>query len=179
MRKVILGLAVTLDGYIEGPNGEYDWCFTDQDYGLNEFFSGIDAVFIGRKSYEVAQAYAGTNNGQLVPGMPPVKEYVFSRTLKKVKDGTVLLSDNAMEEARNIKEQPGRDIWLYGGTSLTDALMKEGLVDEWWMSVHPILLGSGKPLFRPQNNRTQLTLLDSKVYETGLVSLRYRIDKTG
>ncbi|SEL38890.1 dihydrofolate reductase family protein [Parapedobacter koreensis] len=176
MRKVILGLAVTLDGYIEGPNGEYDWCFTDQDYGLNEFFSRIDAVFIGRKSYEIAQAYAAGNNGQLVPGMPPVETYVFSRTLEKVKDGAVLISDNGMAEARKIKELPGKDIWLYGGASLTDALMKDGLVDELWMSVHPILLGSGKPLFRPQDSRTQLILLESKTYETGLVSLRYQID---
>lgn len=173
MRKVILGLAITLDGYIEGPNGEYDWCFTDQDYGLNEFFSRIDAVFIGRKSYAVAQAYAEANNGLLVPGMPPVREYIFSRTLKDIKGDAVLLSDNAMAEARKIKAQPGKDIWLYGGASLTDALMAEGLVDELWLSVHPILLGSGKPLFRPQHNRTQLTLLDSKTYETGLVSLRY------
>lgn len=178
MRKVILGLAVTLDGYIEGPNGEYDWCFTDQDYGLNEFIARIDAVFIGRKSYEVAQPYAEANNGQLVPGMPPVKEYVFSKTLKNVKDGAILLSDNAMAEARKIKAQPGKDIWLYGGASLTDALMKEGLVDELWMSVHPILLGSGKPLFRPQNTRTPLIFLDSRTYETGLVSLRYQIGKT-
>lgn len=176
MRKVILGLAVTLDGYIEGPNGEYDWCFTDQDYGLNEFLSRIDAIFIGRKSYEIAQIYAEANNGQLVPGMPPVKTYVFSKTLKKVEDGAILISDDAIIEARKIKEQPGKDIWLYGGASLTDALMKERLVDELWMSVHPILLGSGKPLFRPQNSRTQLTLLDSQTYETGLVSLRYQID---
>lgn len=176
MRKVILGLAVTLDGYIEGPNGEYDWCFTDQDYGLNEFFSRIDAVFIGRKSYEVARTYAEANNGQLVPGMPPVKEYVFSTTLENVKDGAVLIPNNAMAEIRKIKEQPGKDIWLYGGASLTDALMKEGLVDELWLSVHPILLGSGKPLFRPQDSRTQLILLENKTYETGLVSLRYRID---
>ncbi|SKB69162.1 Dihydrofolate reductase [Parapedobacter luteus] len=177
MRNVILGLAVTLDGYIEGPNGEYDWCFTDQDYGLKEFFSRIDAVFIGRKSYEVAQAYAEGNDGQLVPGMPPASEYVFSRTLEKVKEGAVLISDNAMNEARKIKAGPGKDIWLYGGASLTGALMKEGLVDELWMSVHPILLGSGKPLFRPQDSRTRLTLLDSKTYDTGLVSLRYRVDK--
>lgn len=176
MRKVILGLAVTLDGYIEGPNGEYDWCFTDQDYGLNEFYERIDTVFIGRKSYAIAQAYAGANDGQLVPGMPPVKEYVFSRTLKDVKGDAVLISDNAMAKAREIKAQPGKDIWLYGGASLTDALMAEGLVDELWMSVHPILLGGGTPLFRPQHSRTQLTLLDSKTYETGLVSLRYRID---
>jgi len=176
MRKVILGLAVTLDGYIEGPNGEYDWCFTDQDYGLTEFFSRIDTVFIGRKSYEIAQVYAEENDGQLVPGMPSVKTYVFSKTLKKVKEGAILVSDHAMVAARIIKEQPGKDIWLYGGASLTDAFMKEGMVDELWMSVHPILLGSGKPLFRIQDSRTKLTLLDSKTYETGLVSLRYQIE---
>jgi len=176
MRKVILGLAVTLDGYIEGPNGEYDWCFTDQDYGLTEFFSRIDAVLIGRKSYEVAQEYAAATNGQLAPGMPPATTYVFSMTLEKVKDGEVLVRQNIGAEVRKIKEQPGKDIWLYGGASLTDALMREGLVDELWLSVHPILLGSGKPLFRPGEGRTQLTLLENKTYETGLVSLRYRLD---
>jgi len=177
MRKLILGLAVTLDGYIEGPNGEYDWCFTDQDYGLNEFFARIDAIFIGRKSYEIAQQYADSNNGEIVPGMPPVTEYVFSKTLESVKEGTVLISDNSIAEARRIKEQPGKDIWLYGGASLTDALMKEGLVDELWMSVHPILLGDGKQLFHKQDSRTKLTLLESKTYETGLISIRYSIDK--
>src|SRR5690606_8432347 len=128
MRKVILGLAVTLDGYIEGPNGEYDWCFTDQDYGLTEFFSRIDAVLIGRKSYEVAQEYAAATNGQLAPGMPPATTYVFSMTLEKVKDGEVSVRENIGAEVRKIKEQPGKDIWLYGGASLTDALMREGLV---------------------------------------------------
>jgi dihydrofolate reductase len=174
MRKVILGLAVTLDGFIEGPNGEYDWCFTDQDYGLNEFFSRVDTIFIGRKSYEIARQHASNNNGEVVPGMPPMKEYVFSNTLKQV-EGATLVAGDSMAEARKIKELPGKDIWLFGGASLTDALMKEGLVDELWMSVHPLLLGSGKPLFRQQNSRTQLTLLDSKTYETGLVSLRYQI----
>lgn len=177
MRKLILGLAVTLDGYIEGPNGEYDWCFTDQDYGLNEFFTSVDAIFIGRKSYEMAQQHADNNNGEIVPGMPVMTEYVFSRTLKSVKEGAVLISEDSIAEALRIKEQPGKDIWLFGGASLTDALMKEGLVDELWMSVHPILLGSGKPLFRKQGSRIKLTLLESKSYETGLVSLRYSIDK--
>jgi dihydrofolate reductase len=177
MRKLILGLAVTLDGYIEGPNGEYDWCFTDQDYGMSDFFARIDAVFIGRKSYEVAQQYADSNNGETIPGMPAMTEYVFSTTLKSVKKDAVLISDNSIAEARRIKELPGKDIWLFGGASLTDAMMKEGLVDELWMSVHPILLGSGKQLFRGQDNRTKLTLIESKTYETGLVSLRYSIDK--
>lgn len=175
MRKVILGLAVSLDGYIEGPNGEYDWCFTDQDYGLSEFFSRVDAVFMGRKSYEAAQQYASGNNGEIIPGMPRMPEYVFSNTLNTVKEGATLISGDSMAEARKIKEQAGKDIWLYGGASLTDALMKEGLVDELWLSVHPILLGSGKPLFRTQDHRTTLMLLNSKTYETGLVSVRYQI----
>ena len=175
MRKLILGLAVTLDGYIEGPNGEYDWCFTDQDYGLNEFFSRVDSIFIGRKSYEMALQYSNENNTEVVPGMPPMKEYVFSNTLTVVKKDAILVSGESMAEARRIKELPGKDIWLFGGASLTDALMKEGLVDELWMSVHPILLGSGKLLFRQQDNRTKLRLLDSKTYETGLVSLKYAI----
>src|SRR5689334_17179001 len=177
MRKIILGLAVSLDGYIEGPNGEYDWCFADQDYGMSEFIARIDTVFIGRKSYEMAQEYASANGGEVVPGMPPMKEYVFSNTLKQVKEGSILISGDSMAEARRIKEQPGKDIWLFGGASLTDALMNEGLVDEMWMSVHPILLGSGKPLFRNKDHRTLLTLLDSKTYDTGLVSLRYGIGK--
>src|SRR5690606_38570010 len=103
-------------------------------------------------------------------------EYVFSRTLNDVKEGAVLISDNAMAEAQRIKAQPGKAIWLYGGASLTDAMMAEGLVDELWLSVHPILLGSGTPLFRQQDRRMPLTLLESKTYETGLVSLRYQID---
>jgi len=177
MRKLILGLAITLDGYIEGPKGEYDWCFTDQDYGLNEFFKRIDSIFIGRKSYELAQQYAESNNGELIPGMPAVTEYVFSNTLKSVKKGAFLISEDSIAEARRIKEQPGKDIWLYGGASLTHSLMKEGLVDELWMSVHPILLGNGKRLFQEQDSRTQLTLLESKTYETGLVSLRYSINQ--
>lgn len=176
MRKLILGLAVSLDGYIEGPNGEYDWCFTDQDYGLSEFFTRIDALFIGRKSYEMAQQYRNKDTGELIPGMPPMTEYVFSKTLKSVASDAVLISENSIEEARRIKTEPGKDIWLYGGASLTDALMREGIVDELWLSVHPILLGSGKPLFHEHSNRIKLTLLENKTYETGLVSLRYSVE---
>jgi dihydrofolate reductase len=177
MRKLILGLAITLDGYIEGPNGEFDWCFTDPDYGLKEFFTRVDAIFIGRKSYEMLQQYTDSNNGETVPGMPVMTEYVFSGTLTSVKKGAVLISEDSITEARRIKEQPGKDIWLYGGASLTDALLKEGLVDELWLSVHPILLGSGKPLFRENDSRTTIRLLECKTYESGLVSLRYRIGK--
>ncbi|MBI1228333.1 MAG: dihydrofolate reductase [Bacteroidetes bacterium] len=170
MRKVILGLAVSLDSFIEGPNGEYDWCFTDQDYGLNEFFGRIDAIFIGRKSFELAQEL-----GEAAM-MPPVKQYVFSNSMTEVPADCEIVSGDIAEQVKQIKRQAGKDIWLWGGASLTASLINEGLVDELWLSVHPILLGSGKPLFRGISDRIKLTLLETKTYETGLVSLKYLIE---
>lgn len=169
MKKVILGLAVSLDSFIEGPNGEYDWCFTDQDYGLNEFYKNVDSVFIGRKSYEMS--YGSEDGGGF--GLPKMKEYVFSNTLKQVKDGATIISGDIKAEVEKIKQEEGKDIWLFGGGSLTASLMNLGLVDELWLSVHPILLGEGKPLFQGLKDRTHLKLIDTKVYETGLVSLKY------
>lgn len=169
MRKVILGLAVSLDSFIEGPNGEYDWCFTDQDYGLSEFYKGIDSIFIGRKSYEMS--YGLEDGGGF--GAPKMKEYVFSNTLKEVKEGTIIVSGDIKSAVEKIKSEEGKDIWLFGGGSLTTSLMNLGLIDEFWLSVHPIVLGEGKLLFQGIKDRVSLKLVDTKVYETGLVSLKY------
>ncbi|MBX2906009.1 MAG: dihydrofolate reductase [Taibaiella sp.] len=171
MRKVILGLAVSLDGFIEGPNGEYDWCYTDQDYGMTDFLNSVDTILFGRKSYEVAIA-AGDNYG--MPDLPKMKEYVFSTTLRSVKPGAVLVKEDTVGAVKQIKADPGKDIWLFGGAALTSSLIKDGLVDELWLSVHPILLGKGRPLFDGLQRRYELELLDTKVYDTGLVSMRYR-----
>ncbi len=175
MRKLILGLAVSLDGYIEGPNGEYDWCFTDQDYGLTDFFKRVDTLFIGRKSYELFLS-AGENASF---GLPKMKEYVFSTTLKSVKDGATQVNGDIKSAVNRIKNEKGKDIWLYGGASLTTSLINENLLDEIWLSVHPILLGSGKPLFQDINHLIQLELLETKPYSTGLVSLKYAINNKG
>ena len=169
MRKIILSLAVSLDSYIEGPNGEYDWCFTDQDYGMSDFFKRIDSMFIGRKSYELT-LQMGDN---AMPGFPKLQEYVFSTTLDTVKPGVVLIKGNIQEEVERIKNEPGKDIWLFGGASLTSALLNLGLVDELSLAVHPIILGSGKPLFSDIKNRISLKLTDTKTYSSGLVSLTY------
>lgn len=163
MRKLILGLAVSLDGYIEGPNGEYDWCFTDQDYGLNDFFTRIDAVFIGRKSYEMA----GTGF------LPKAACFVFSNTLQKVKKGVQLVSGDVISRVREIKSAAGKDIWLFGGAELTHSFLEAGLVDQLWLSVHPLLLGNGKKLFRELAGRVPLKLAACDTYPTGLVSLKY------
>lgn len=173
MRKIILQLAVSLDGFIEGPNGEYDWCFTDQDYGLTEFFTRIDALFIGRKSYELL-LNMGDN---AIPGLPPLTEYIFSTTLKEARPGAVIINGSIEEEVQKIKRAEGKDIWLFGGASLTTSLLNLGLVDEISLAVHPIILGSGKHLFSDINNRVPLKLTDTKTYSTGLVSLTYDIKR--
>jgi dihydrofolate reductase len=170
MRKVILGVAVSLDGFIEGPNGEYDWCLTDQDYGLSGFFRRIDSIFVGRQTYEMSLGLKGG-----IEGFPTFKEYIFSTTLDKVKEGAILIKGNIRGEVEKIKKQKGKDIWLFGGASLTTSLMNLGLVDELWLSVHPLILGSGKPLFQNIEGSIPLTLLDTKTYSTGLVSLSYAI----
>jgi len=169
MRKLILGLAVSLDNLIEGPNGEYDWCFTDQDYGMTEFLKSIDAVFYGRKSWELMQQTEG-------PGMfGHLKSYVFSNSINPDPQKFELVSGDIVSQVQKIKKMEGKDIWLFGGASLTDSLMNAALVDELWLSVHPILLGKGKPLFTGLEKRIVTELLSCKTYDTGLVSLRYRI----
>jgi len=170
MRKVILGLAVSLDSFIEGPNGEYDWCFTDHDYGLSTFFKRVDTVFVGRKTYEMSSGMEGGG-----AGFPKFKEYIFSTTLNKVKDGATLINGDIKAQVQEIKKEKGKDIWLFGGAGLTTSLLNLGLIDELSLNVHPILLGGGKPLFNNIKDRIKLTLVDTKTFSTGLVSLTYNV----
>ena len=167
MRKVVLGLAISLDGFIEGPNGEYDWCFTDQDYGLTEFSNRIDALVMGRKTFDITKGYDGPNH------LSQAKTYVFSRTMKTT-PGIEVLNGDLLEIMNKLRQQPGKDIWLFGGADLTMQFVNHSLIDEYWLSVHPVLLGAGKPLFHDIASRKNLTLIESKVYDTGLVSLKYQ-----
>ena len=169
MRKIILGLAVSLDGFIEGPNGEYDWCFTDQDYGLSDFFKRIDTIFMGRKSFELTQRMEGENPWK------GVTTYVFSNSLKEVKGENVkLISDDIKKQISDLRKQPGTDIWMFCGAELISTFVNNNWIDEYWLSVHPIILGGGKPLFQHINDRKKLMLIEHHVYETGLVSLQYQ-----
>jgi len=170
MRKVILSVAVSLDGFIEGPNGEYDWCFADKDFSLKEFFKRFDTIFVGRKTYEMSSEMEGGP-----PGFPKYKEYIFSTSLAKVKKGATLIKGDTKTEVEKIKKEEGKDIWLFGGAGLTTSLMNLGLIDELSLAVYPILLAGGKPLFNNIKDRVQLTLVDAKNYPTGLVSLTYRV----
>lgn len=177
MRRIILDLAVSLDGYIEGPNGEYDWCFVDQDYGFSDLLNKVDAVFFGRKSFELFGNIAPPDNStevekQFFRMMEEKKKYVFSRTLKSV-ENAVLISENVEDEVKRIKQEPGKDIFLFGGAGLVTTFVNSDLIDEYQLGVHPIILGSGKALFKDIKERKKLKLIDSKIYQNGLVMLSY------
>lgn len=170
MRKLILGVAVSLDGFIEGPNGEYDWCFSDQDYGMSAFLKRIDAVFYGRKSYEI-MLKEEEKSGKQFSGL---SAFVFSNTWTSA-PGATLLSGDVKRHVRQIKDDRGKDIWLFGGAELTRQMMNAGLIDELWLAVHPVVLGVGKPLFNGIEKRVKTRLLESRTYSTGLVSLSYEV----
>lgn len=173
MRKVLMNLAVSLDGFIEGPQGEYDWCFTDQDYGMTAFMKRIDTVFYGRKSYEMMMRASTDSSGQ--NSFVQFDSYVFSTTLQEPFPNTKLISTNGVEVVREMKRQKGKDIWLFGGADLLTTFIKEGLVDELSLAIHPLLLGSGKLLFQDIRARVNLRLIDSQNYDSGLVILRYEV----
>jgi dihydrofolate reductase len=167
MRKIILNVAVSLDGFIEGPAGEYDWCFADQDYGMTAFFDDTDAIFIGRKSYDMVRAE---------PNMFPGKKlYVFSDTLVpgKNEDVEVISPANFEHAVEGIMNEAGKNIWLFGGASLVEAFAAKNWITEMHLSIHPVILGAGKPLFQNIKERVALQFISQQVYDTGLVQIRY------
>jgi dihydrofolate reductase len=164
MRKVILSVAVSLDGMIEGPNGEYDWCPPPSKKEMGDFLDKIDAIFLGRKSFELTGR-----------SMFPKKEhYVFSTTLKKPIDFQ-LINKDVKQRVMEIKKQPGKDIWLFGGAKLVTFFLNEKLVDEMWLGVVPVVLGKGKPLFSDINQRTYFKLAQA-IPKEGYVSLYYKYE---
>jgi dihydrofolate reductase len=107
-------------------------------------------------------------------GFPKLKQYVFSTTLNEVQEG-IIVGDDLESEVEKIRNEQGKDIWLFGGGNLTTSFMNLKLVDEVWLAVHPVILGGGKPLFDNLNERVGLKHLDTKTYSTGLVFLKYAI----
>lgn len=170
MRKIVLNLCTSLDNYIEGENGEIDWCFMDQDYEMTPFLDKIDTIFFGRKSYEQLV--------QAIPNaFPDKKKIVFSKTLQQTTDNTLIIKDVNVDNITIILNQSGKDIWLFGGANLITTFLNLNIIDELIISVHPLILGKGKPLFIDINNRKELKLTDTKTFSTGLVQLYYTVIK--
>lgn len=178
MKKVILNLAVSLDGFIEGPNGEVDWCIMDDEMDFDAFIDSIDTIFYGRVSYELWGNYQpGSDISEaeksLWNGIHSKDKFVFSRSESICQNATVINKD-LTDKVRQIKSRNGKDIWLYGGAGLTKTFIQLRLIDEYRISVHPVVLGSGKPLFEDINSRIGLTLIDTRVFKSGVIEVVYQ-----
>ncbi|KIL42564.1 dihydrofolate reductase family protein [Jeotgalibacillus soli] len=173
-RKIFLDLAVTLDGFIEGPKGEVDWCIMDPDMDFNKFLNQIDTILYGRKSYDLWGQYKPDTEKEIWGSVHSKEKYVFSKTRKKSENNVTFINENIEEEIIKLKNKPGKDIWHYGGASLITTFINLGLVDEFRLSVHPIILGEGKPLFIDIKQRVTLKLVETKRFSSGVVQLCYQ-----
>jgi dihydrofolate reductase len=169
-RRLRYQVAASLDGFIAGPNGEYDWIVTDPSIDFNALYKEFDTVVMGRKTYEVAAAQGGSG------AMPGLEVVVFSRSLPPTTHkGVRILNDDPGGVVKTLKEKPGRDIWLFGGGSLFRSLLDAGVVDSVEIAVMPVLLGAGIPLL-PPGGTTKLVLTDHKLLPaSGILMLSYSV----
>jgi dihydrofolate reductase len=182
MKRIILNLAVTLDGFIEGPNGEIDWCIMDDDMNFEAFIESIDTMFYGRVSYDAwgnfkPDGNTGSAEKKMWQEIHSKNKFVFSGQNRTYEKATLISSDIA-SKVGEIKKQGGKDIWLYGGANLIKTFIQLGLIDIYKISVHPVALGSGKPLFEDLKKRVGLILTDTRVFRSGVVELTYEPEKT-
>lgn len=166
MRQVCYSVAMSLDGYIAGPNGEYDWIVMDPEIDFGALMARFDTLLVGRRTWDGMKGQGG-------PGMPGMETWVFSTTLGPDDCKGAKLSDSATDTVAKLRAGEGREIWLFGGGSLFRSLLDAGLVDRVEVAVIPVILGGGVPLL-PEGARQRLRLEGSQVYDkTGTVWLRY------
>jgi dihydrofolate reductase len=174
MRLVRFGGAMSLDGYIAGPNGEFDWIVMDPEIDFEGMTKQFDTFLIGRKTFD-AMGRMG-NSGKSTPGT----EIVLSRTLKQADHPRIRIEADAERLVKGLRTQPGRDIAIFGGGELFRSLLAAGLVDRIEMSLIPVLLGGGIPLLPSPAGRTKLVLRNQRLYaKTGTIGLEYDIVRGG
>jgi len=175
MRKVIFGGANSLDNFIARKDDAVDWLLFSKDVEkiMKDMWENIDTVVMGRKTYEVAQRMGGGGGG----GYPGVKTYVFSRTIKKPnKKKLFFVNEDAAAYVRRLKEEKeGKDICVLGGGVLAKSLFEADVIDEISFNIHPVLLGSGIPLFHEMSRQIDLELKECKQLSSGCVLLTYKI----
>ncbi|MEH7452984.1 dihydrofolate reductase family protein [Gottfriedia acidiceleris] len=181
-RKIILDLAVTLDGFIEGKNGEIDWCIMDPEMKFTNFLNQIDTILYGRKSYDLWGNYIpniddSESDKEMWNLVHSKEKYVFSRTQSTDENNATFINENIIEEVNKLKEKPGKDIWLYGGSSLITSFINLGLVDEFRLSIHPVILGEGKPLFVNIKQRKNLIMTNTRSFSSGVVQVTYNLNE--
>jgi dihydrofolate reductase len=180
MRKVTFGGANSFDNYFAREDDSVDWLMWSNEAAsvMTDFWKTIDTVVMGRRTYEVALRMGG--GGGAYPG---VKSYVFSRTMKqrakKKAKNLEFISEDAAEFVRKLKSQEGKDICVMGGGLLAKSLFEADLIDEIGFNIHPVLLGSGIPVFYEMNHQIDLELIDCKPFKNGTVMVSYRVKHPG
>lgn len=173
MRKVVFGVANSLDNFIARKDGGIDWLLWNDELtaSMKDFWKTIDTVLMGRKTYEVGRKHGSVS-------YLGITTYVFSRTLKETDDeGVHLISDDACEFLRKLKESGGKDIRAMGGGIFAKPLLEADLIDEIALNIHPILLGSGIPLFLEMKRQINLQLIESRTLKTNCVLLTYKVKR--
>ncbi len=176
MKRIRYSVAMSLDGYVAGPAGEFDWIIMDPEIDFGEIFDQFDTILVGRKTFEPM----AKQDKSSMPGMD-MKTYVFSRTLQPADYPDVTFMDDDWQTTlTDLKSESGKDIWLFGGGLLFRSLAQAGFVDTVEVAVMPVLVGGGIPLLPPPAEQTKLRLTNHKVFEkTGIISLEYAIDRAG
>ena len=172
MRKITFGGANSLDNYLARPDHAVDWLMWGDEAAavMADYWKTIDTILMGRKTYEVA-----LRSGQ-GGGYAGMTTYVFSRTLPAGLHGdATIISADAVDFVRDLKRQAGKDICLMGGGELARPLLEAGLIDEIGFNIHPVLLGSGIPLFHPMNKQIALELRECRAFKNGCVLVSYRV----
>jgi len=169
MRKVVLGVGISLDGYIARPDGSVDFLFMPKDYSMAAFFNRIDTAVMGRKTYDVAMKLGGGSMSS--PGM---KSYVFSRLLVAGERGEVtVVSKTPKQFVEELRKKKGKDIWLMGGGELAREFLREDLVDELYLGIVPVLIGEGITAFPSRFPQREFKLTENKTFSRGLIAVRY------
>ena len=184
MRKIILSMSVSVDGFIEGPERQIDWHVVDDELHshFNEELRAMGAFLIGRVTYELMAGFWPTADADPSSTGPMVEfagiwrdmpKIVFSRTLERATWNTTIVRDVVVEEIMALKARPGGDLAL-GGADLAAAFKERDLIDEYRLYVHPIVIGRGKPLFKASDAKVNLQLAEIRTFGNGVVLLRYQ-----
>jgi len=165
---------ITLDGFFEGPGHDIAWfVFEDEiEKYILETQMSADTLLFGRVTYEMMAAYWPTAEGRIADFMNAARKVVASRTLDKASwNNTTFVKNNVSAEVSKLKQQPGKDIFLFGSANLASNLTRVGLIDEYRIAVNPVVLGSGTPLFKNGSDKLNLKLLETRPLKSGVVIL--------